>query len=56
VKRRIFKTRINVGFFKVGEVLEDLLRRHPSCLRLKDVLNLTREKEVPARARPEFRW
>jgi hypothetical protein len=30
VTRRIFKTRINVGFFKVGEVLQDLLRRHPA--------------------------
>ena len=28
--RRIFKTRINVGLFKVGEVLPDLLRRHPA--------------------------
>ena len=30
VTRRIFKTGINVGFFKVGEVLQDLLRRHPA--------------------------
>jgi hypothetical protein len=28
VTRGIFKTGINVGFFKVGEVLQDLLRRH----------------------------
>ena len=28
VTRRIFKTRIDVGFLKVGEVLQDLLRRH----------------------------
>ena len=28
VTRGIFKTCINVGFFKVGEVLQDLLRRH----------------------------
>ena len=25
---RIFKARINVGFFKIWEVLQDLLRRH----------------------------
>ena len=30
VTRRIFKTRINVGFFKVREVLQDLLRHHPA--------------------------
>jgi hypothetical protein len=30
VTRRVFKTRINVGFFKVGEVLQHLLRRHPA--------------------------
>lgn len=30
VTRRIFKTRINVGFFKVGEVLQDLPWRHPA--------------------------
>jgi len=28
VTRRIFKTRVNIRFFKVGEVLQDLLRRH----------------------------
>ena len=28
VTRCIFKTRVDVGFFKVGKVLEDLLRRH----------------------------
>jgi hypothetical protein len=28
--RRIFKTRVDVGFFEVGKVLEDLLRRHPA--------------------------
>ena len=30
VTRRIFKTGINVGFFKVGEVLQHLLRRYPA--------------------------
>jgi len=30
VTRRIFKTRINIGLFKVGEVLQDLLWRHPA--------------------------
>jgi hypothetical protein len=28
--RRMFKTRVDVGFFEVGKVLEDLLRRHPA--------------------------
>ena len=28
--RRIFETRVDVGSFKVGEVLQDLLRRHPA--------------------------
>ncbi len=30
VTRRIFKRRVDVRFFKVGEVLQDLLRRHPA--------------------------
>jgi len=28
VSRRIFKRRVDIGFFKVGEVLQDLFRRH----------------------------
>ena len=28
VTRRIFKRRVDIGFFKVGEVLQDLFRRH----------------------------
>jgi hypothetical protein len=30
VTRCIFKTRVNVGSFEVGEVLQHLLRRHPA--------------------------
>jgi hypothetical protein len=30
VTRCIFKTRVNVWFFEVGEVLQHLLRRHPT--------------------------
>jgi hypothetical protein len=30
VTRRVFETRIDVGFFKVRKVLQDLLRRHPA--------------------------
>jgi hypothetical protein len=30
VTRRILKTRGNVGFFKIGEILQDLFRRHPA--------------------------
>jgi hypothetical protein len=33
--RRIFETRVDVGFFEVGKVLEDLLRRHPAGMHLQ---------------------
>ena len=28
VTRRILKRRVDVGFFKIGEILQDLFRRH----------------------------
>ena len=30
VTRRIFKRRVDIGFFKIGEVLQNLFRRHPA--------------------------
>ena len=37
VPRRIFKRRLDVGFFKVGEVLQDLFRRHAAGKHFKHV-------------------
>jgi hypothetical protein len=35
VTRRILKRCVDVGFFKVGEVLQDLVRRHAAGKHLK---------------------
>ena len=35
VTRRIFKRRVDIGFFKVGEVVQDLFRRHAASKHFK---------------------